>query len=114
MKIKDIVECVTAKVCVGEESLNEEVKFGFASDLMSDVLTIETDDLVLITGLTNLQSIRTAEMSDIKYILFVRNKKVTPEMLELASDNGMVVLESPLSMFRAIGELYKNGLKPIY
>jgi hypothetical protein len=50
----------------------------FASDLMSDVLTLKNDNLVLITGLATLQTIRTAEMADINCIIFVRNKKVSP------------------------------------
>jgi len=53
-------------------------------------------------------------MSDIKCILFVRNKNVTTEMLEVAMENGMVILQSPLSMFMAIGKLFSAGLKAVY
>ena len=49
--------------------------------LMSDVLTVEADDAVLITGLANIQAIRTAEMADISCILFVRDKEITPNMI---------------------------------
>jgi len=114
MTIKEIAECVSAEIKIGHDNLDFEIKAGFASDLMSDVLTIETDDILLVTGLVNLQSIRTAEMSDIKCILFVRNKIVTTEMLEVARENGMVILQSPLSMFMAIGKLFSAGLKAVY
>ena len=86
----------------------------FASDLMSDVLTLDTENLILITGLTNLQAIRTAEMADIPAIVFVRNKKANQEMLEVAIENGMCILESPYSLFKSSGLLYQAGLKPIY
>ncbi len=49
----------------------------FGSDLMSDVLTLEDHDLLLITGLANPQTIRTAEMADIKMIIIARGKEIT-------------------------------------
>jgi hypothetical protein len=81
---------------------------------MSDVLTLKSDDLLLMTGLGNVQTIRTAEMSDINTIIFVRNKKVNEDMLLLAAENEMVLIECPYSMFRASGILYQAGLEPIY
>jgi hypothetical protein len=44
----------------------------------------------------------------------VRNKKVTDDMIEEAEDNGMVILSSPYSMFKACGLLYDAGIKPLY
>jgi serine kinase of HPr protein (carbohydrate metabolism regulator) len=112
--LKEIAELLGANVVCGADRLDKTIKLAFASDLMSDVLTIDTSQLLLITGLTNLQTIRTAEMSDIGAIVFVRNKKVAPEMLELAEQNGLVVLESNMSMYRACGVLYNAGIKPVY
>ncbi len=62
---------------------------------MSDVLTVNCDNLLLITGLANLQAIRTAEMSDIDCILFVRNKSVSPEMKSLAEELGITLINAP-------------------
>jgi serine kinase of HPr protein (carbohydrate metabolism regulator) len=82
---------------------------------MSDVLTINTSKrIMLITGLANLQTIRTCEMSEIKVILFVRGKNVSEEMLELAQENEMVLIETPLSMYRTSGILFNLGLSPVY
>ena len=84
MTLQEVVSCVNGTVVCGNEQLSRDVKLGFASDLMSDVLTLLDDDLLLITGLANIQSIRTAEMSDIHQILYVRNKQPTRDMVELA------------------------------
>ena len=81
---------------------------GYSSDLMSDVLTLDTDNLVLLTGLVNLQAIRTAEMADIKAIVFVRNKKASQEMIDLARENGICLLESPYSLFKSSGMLFQS------
>jgi len=114
MDIKEICDIVGAKVVCGEQFMDKQIENGFASDLMSDVLTLDTDDLLLITGLTNMQTLRTAEMADVSCVLFVRDKRVTNEMKKLALENEMVLLECKYSMFKTIGMLYQAGLMPVY
>lgn len=114
MKLSEIVKLVNGKVLTGEARLDEDVECAFASDLMSDVLTIRTDNFILITGLANNQAIRTAEMSDVQYILFVRGKEVTEDMIEMAQDNDMVIIKTDFSLFKTSGILYGAGLGPIY
>lgn len=115
MRINDVNVLVNGKIVLGVEQQLQEIDCVFASDLMSDVLTIRTDkSLMLITGLANLQTIRTCEMSDIKVIMFVRGKKVTEEMLELAAENDMVLIETKFSLYRTSGILYNAGIEPVY
>ena len=114
MKISEVCELLSARVICGAKHNDKEVYRGYSSDLMSDVLTLDTDHLLLITGMCNLQTIRTAEMADIRFIAFVRNKKATTEMLELALEHGICVLESPFTLFKASGLLFMAGLKPVY
>lgn len=110
----DIIKLLDARCICGEKYLQRQVKHAFAADLMSDVLRLNTEDMLLITGLANLQVIRTAEMSDIPFILFVRNKIITPEMVNIARENEIMILQCKQSMFRVCGELYKAGLPPVY
>ena len=115
MTIEEIARLVEGSIVCGDAYKEQNVERVFASDLMSDVLTQkETDELILMTGLCNLQSVRTCEMSDISMMLVVRNKKVTEEMMELANDNEMIIIQTGFSMFRAAGVLYAAGLKPVY
>ncbi|MCU4176025.1 DRTGG domain-containing protein [Carboxylicivirga sp. N1Y90] len=114
MKIREIAEILDARVVCGEESIDRDINCGFASDLMSDVLTLDSEHLALITGLANMQVVRTAEMADVNCIVFVRNKIVSPEMREVAAENDMVLLECKYSMFNTIGMLFQAGLQPVY
>lgn len=113
MRISEIIEATEAET-VTPFSEDQDIERGFSSDLMSDVLTLDEDNIVLITGLANIQLIRTAEMADISVVLLARGKKATPEMVALAAENDLVILETPWSIFRASGELYAKGLKPVY
>jgi hypothetical protein len=95
MKLKEIAAVLDATISCGTDRLEDEIEMGYSSDLMSDVLTLDTDNLILITGLVNLQAIRTAEMADIRAIVLVRNKKANQQMIELACENGICILEWP-------------------
>ena len=114
MIIAELVNAINGRVVCGERMLQNEVEFAFASDLMSDVLTIHSDGMMLLTGLANVQAVRTAEMSDVSCIVFVRNKKATPEMIELARENDTILIECPYSMFKTSGILFQQGLKPVF
>lgn len=114
MQLWEIVTLLDAKVLTGGSELSREVKHAFASDLMSDVLTVDHRNTLLITGLSNLQSIRTAEMSDIGQVIVVRNKEVSVEMIRLASASNIVLLTSSYSMYRVSGILYQAGIEPIF
>ena len=114
MKISEIVKLLDAKIVCGEEFADREIERAFASDLMSDVLTTPFDNGILITGLANPQSIRTADMMDVSVILLARKKKATGEMIALARENDMVIIECPLSVYHISGILYGHGLSPVY
>lgn len=110
MKMSKIVELLDAKVLCGEDRLENEVHSACGSDMMSDVLAYVKDQAVLLTGLVNLQVVRTAAMMDMLCIVFVRGKMPTNDIIEFARDNGMVVLASEERMYPACGKLYANGL----
>lgn len=115
MKIENITSLISGTIVEGGASIDKEVDCAFASDLMSDVLTLRTEKtVVLITGLCNVQTIRTCEMSDLKVIVFVRGKQVTEEMKELAEENEMTLISTNFSLYRTAGILYGAGLPGVY
>lgn len=114
MTLQEIVRILGAEVIYENQHLDKNIKHAFAADLMSDVLRLDTSEMILITGLANTQVIRTAEMSDISFILFVRNKPISAEMIKLAKENYIALLRCKQSMFKACGDLYVAGLKPVY
>ena len=111
MKISTIRELLGAEVLCCEESLGKHVYSACGCDLMSDVLAYVKDQAVLLTGLVNPQVIRTADMMDMKCIVFVRGKRPDEGMLALAKDRGIVVMASAKPMYLSCGELYLNGLR---
>lgn len=113
MTLREIAKLINGQVLLGEDRLDEEITQAFASDLMSDVLTLKSSPL-LLTGLCNVQTIRTCDMACIDHVIVVRNKKPNDEMLELAEENGMVLITSEFSLFKVCGILYAAGIMPLY
>ena len=111
MKIGEIQNLLEAHVLCGEDKLDCQVYSACSSDMMSDVLAFVKDQAVLLTGLVNPQVIRTAEMMDMKCVVFVRKKVPGEDIVELARDSGIVLMRSDLRMFEACGILYSAGLK---
>lgn len=110
MKICTIAELLDAKVLCGEDKLDNHVYSACGSDMMSDVLAFVKEQAVLLTGLVNPQVVRTAEMMDMRCIVFVRGKQPSDEIIRLADESGIVVLASSERMYQACGKLYSNGL----
>lgn len=114
MKLNEVIEAIDGEAVCCPELGGVEVRFGFSSDLMSDVLTLREDDILLITGLANVQSVRTAELSDINAIVLVRNKTPGRDMVEMAKEAGIMIITTKYSMFKSSGLLFAKGLEPIY
>ncbi len=110
MKICEIEKHLDAKALTCPGLLDRDVTSACGSDMMSDVLAFVKDQAVLLTGLVNAQVVRTAMMMDMLCIVFVRNKKPTQEILDLAEENGIVILTTDKRMYDACGILYSNGL----
>ena len=110
MKISKMQELLDAKVLCCEENLGKHVYSAFGCDLMSDVLAYVTDQSVLLTGLVNPQVIRTAMMLDMVCIIFVRSKVPSDEMIQLAKENGIVMMSTEKTLYKTCGLLYANGL----
>jgi predicted transcriptional regulator len=113
VKLREVVEILNAEVLCGEKNVDIiEVKNGYAADLMSDVLAFASHSMLLITGLTNIQIFRTAQMLDIPAIVFVRGKMPQNDLLTIAKESEMPLLVTRSSMFDACGKLYVKGMLP--
>ena len=112
MKISEIASLLDAEIVCCNDCISHEVHSACGSDMMSDVLAYVKDQAVLITGLVNPQVVRTAQMMDMRCIVFVRNKRPSEDMISLAEDAGIVILATSKRMFEACGLLYNGGLAP--
>lgn len=117
MLLKDVLTFTEAQVFspdpdgpLAQADLNREIVSAFGADLMSDVLCYDITHGLLITGLSNPQVVRTAEMADVAAILMVRGKVLAAETADLARQVGIPILGTAMTLFEACGRLYEAGL----
>lgn len=110
MRLTEVCRVLQAEVIVGSEYLENDAHCACGADLMSDVLAFTKERALLLTGLTNIQVIRTAELSDLAGLVFVRGKRPGAEVINLAQAKGIPLLTTNLPMYEACGLLFAAGL----
>lgn len=111
MNLFDIIIIAEGEVLTPKLDTNVNIHGGYCADLMSDVLAYSRPHAVLLTGLTNPQVVRTAQIADFRAIIFIRGKKPQPETIEIALQENIPLISSPLGMFELSGKLHDAGLK---
>ena len=109
--LSEIAAWLQAEVLSGEHLLERRVERVHGCDLMSDVLCYSQQDSILLTGLTNEQAVRTAEVAGMSGMVLVRGKRPSPQVVEMARQYQLPLLFTSLSMFDACGVLYARGLR---
>jgi hypothetical protein len=110
MKLSTVLDVIEGKAISRNLNLDLDAPTGGGADLMSDVLTFGQEGMLLMTGLTNPQVVRTAEMAGIRAIVFVRGKIPPRETIVLAEEKGIPLLATLYTLYEACGRLYKAGL----
>ena len=113
LKLKDIKHLLRAQIYVGEDKLDMPIKTGAASDLMSDMLTGRDSGAILLTGLCNVQVIRTSVIAGVLAVVLVRGKQPTEEIITQAREHGLPLLSTPFTMFSSCGRLFSKGLRGV-
>ena len=107
-EIRDVLEC---EVLTGESVLSMDVETVVASDGMSEILAFAHPGALMITGLTNVQSVRTADIANACAVIYIRGKRPDDKAINLARACNIPVLATRLGMFDVCGMLRELGLK---
>ena len=110
MNVQEMIKIISGTLLTPQANLTREVKGGCGADLMSDVLASIKPEAVLLTGLCNIQVVRTAQMADVCAIVFVRGKMPPTDTIQLAIEENIPLITSPFGTFELCGRLYRAGL----
>ena len=111
MKINDILSILDARLLTPNADLTRDVHTACGSDMMSDVLAFTKRNTLLCTGLTNMQVVRTADMTELSALVFVRGKVPDADIVAAAAENNLPVLATDYTLFEACGILYGAGIR---
>ena len=111
MKLSEVQKLLDARVLGGEEYLDRQIETCCGSDMMSDVLAFTKRNTLLCTGLTNMQVVRTADMTELSGVVFVRGKVPCEDIVDAAVEDMLPVLLTEHTLFEACGILYAAGIR---
>ena len=111
MVLRKIAELLEAEIFGKEEYLDREITCAFGSDLISDILMCTKEPTILLTGLTNPQIVRLSDMIDLQGIIFVRGKRPTPELIDMAEERDLPMISTSFTLYKSSGILYNAGLR---
>jgi hypothetical protein len=110
MSLQELCDRLEGEIICCEQNRDMEVSTACGCDLMSDVLAFTKSGAVLLTGLANAQVVRTAEMLDLKAVVFVRRKEPDAATVDMARKLSLVLIRTPLPLYESCGRLYAAGL----
>ena len=113
MNVGEIAQELALDVKVGGSALTREVRCGYASDLLSDVIAYAREGDLWITLQTHQNTAAVASMKDLAGMVLVNGREPEPDTLEKARQENIPLLVSDLPAFELIGRLYKLGLTGI-
>ena len=111
MKLSEIKDILKARVLTGHDDMDRNIVAGGGADIMEAILSAVAKDGLLLTGLTTEEVVRSATISQIGAVVFVRGKEPSPRVVSQAESFDLPLLVTDYSMFVSIGKLYMNGLR---
>jgi serine kinase of HPr protein (carbohydrate metabolism regulator) len=110
MKLREIVKKLNLEIKTQESNLEREVKGGYASDLLSDVMANSQKDNLWVTLQSHQNIVAVASLKEIAGIIIVNNRVPEEETLARASQENIPIMVTKLPAFEIIGRLYQLGI----
>lgn len=109
MILKDIVEKLQLQVLAGSQHLEQEVTGGYVADLLSCVMTGAQPGQLWFTLQTHLNIVAVASLLGVAGIVVTEGAPVTPETIQKAEQEGVVLLSSAEPTFETLVKLVRSG-----
>lgn len=110
MKLKEIVKELDLEVKSASSKLDNDVKGGYVSDIISDVMANTRAGDIWVTFQTHENMVAVASLNGLAGALVVKARVPDKGVLEKAEKEGVVVLVSKEPAFEVVGRLYAMGI----
>jgi hypothetical protein len=107
MKLKDLAGHLEWELMTRNVPVEAEVKTGYASDLLSDVLANSIEGDLWVTRQTHLNIVAIAVMRDLSGILLANGAKPDPDTIEKAVEKMVPIFRTHLPTSEVVGRLYQ-------
>ena len=110
MKIKELIPLIDARPATPDADLEKEVLCGYTCDLLSWVMANGQEGMAWVTVQIHMNVIAVAALHDMACVILPEDIAMERDSLDKAADEGICVLQSPLSGYEICGRLHAAGV----
>ena len=110
MKLKELVEKFDLQIQCASDRLEREIKGGYVSDLLSDVIANGRAGDVWITLQIHQNIVAVASLNNLAAIIIINGRQPEENTIEKAENEGIPIMVSKMSAFELVGRLYNAGI----
>lgn len=110
MNVREVMEALDLKLLTAELALDGEVKGGYASDLLSNVMGQAEPGMVWVTMQGHQNVAAVASLIGLAAVIVAGDAPVAEDTLRKAELNEVVILTTAAPAFEVIGKLYALGV----
>lgn len=107
MNVKDLADRLKLEVCCGSAGLNREVKGGYTSDLLSDVMGNAEEGNIWITLQTHKNTMAIASLKELAAIVLVKGYQPEEDTFRESEAEGIPILSTSEKAFEITGKIYE-------
>jgi hypothetical protein len=101
-KLKPLIDALEAKAISAPAGWeNHEIRSIFVSDLISDILMADGEQILLVTSLLSDQVLRTADVIGAAAVILVNRKHIPAALGKAAARQGLPLFQTPRPKFEA-------------
>ena len=110
MTVAEMMELIDAKDMTSETDKTAEVTCGYTCDLLSWVMAHGAAGMAWVTVQTHMNVIAVASLMEMAAVIIPEGIEMEAPSLEKAKEEGISVLESPLTAYEICARLAAKGL----
>ncbi len=110
MTLQEIADKLNLKAISGPEKLAGQIRGGYVSDLLSDVVAHVQAGDVWITLQIHPNIVAVATLKEVAAIIIIGGREPEPATLDKARAENVTILVSDLPAFEIAGRLYQLGI----
>jgi hypothetical protein len=111
MTVAELARLVDGIVAGAAGAGSRDVRGGYASDLLSDVMANAQDGDAWITMQRHVNTVAVAQLKNLGAIVIVNGRQPEPDMAARAAEHEVAIVTTPLASFEVAGRLYGAGLR---
>jgi len=106
MTLSELAKHIGCEILTGNVNLDNDIKDGYVSDLLSDVIGNIKENSIWITIQRHINILGVAKLKDVIAIIIPRNLQLDKNVIEKAKEEEIAILRDSRSAFELSGLIY--------